>query len=741
MLQRLFALFVLSTLFILTACNSMPIIDSFEVVTVTPPPTLPPPATDIPEKAEATALAFYRAWELGDYATMYSLLTPRLQALIDSETFRQQYTVAQQEARVLNVNAQPLAIVQEGNSAELDIRVIWETAVVGNIAREHTVNLLYEGGRWGIDWTEGLVLPELEGGHQLRLIIETPARADILDRSGETNIAFQGEQLELGVIPLRLEDEVGFLNAMSQLLGESTDMLRAKYANSPADWYTPLGLVSPQAINDNYDLVGPYLGAGLEAEGRTGRIYSPEAIAPHVVGYTGPIDPAIYDDYWAQGYNRDERVGVAGVEAAAEPFLRGTPGGQLLLVDQAGTTLDTVAQTEAIPARNVYTTFDYDFQMKVQKILSDAVKSHPVANFGSIVVLDVNTGAVRAMASYPSYDPGFFAEIRDPNASLDNLFNDPARPLLNRAAQGEYPSGSTFKIVTTAAALESGAYQRDSNYNCIGVWDGLGVNNRKYDWLEGGHGTVELHQGLTRSCNPWMYEIGFVLDSSDPFLLPNLAREFGLGARTGIGIAEGTGIIPDPEWKINNLGEGWVAGDAVNMAIGQGFLLATPLQITNMSAAVANGGTVYQPYLIDRAAAVRGVPETITQPIVARELSVSDAHIATLQQAMDDVTDGPFGTASGTLLTFEVPTAGKTGTAEVPDPNAETHAWFTGYAPSRPQTLENGRTLSSPEIAVTVMIENAGEGSGVAVPIWRQVIEAYYDLEITPVWWNQNATQ
>lgn len=717
----------------LSGCDTLGIRDAYEVVTLTPALTPLPSPTSPSSGAEAIGLTFLKAWEEQDLAGMYSLLAPRSQALVGQEAFIERYQEAQRTARVTAVEGQPLAVRYAGATAEMEARITWQTAVVGSIVREQRLNLIFDANRWGIVWDEGLILPELAGGNRLQLVVSAPSRAAIYDR-GNTALAFQGDAVVLGVVPNRLTDEAGFLNAVSAVLGKPPAELQALYANTPADWYIPLGVAPAEVVQANFQLLAPYSNAGLVTEDRRGRQYVGD-IAPHLVGYMGPIPAEQLESYLALGYEAADRVGLAGLEAWGEAYLSGTRGGVLSAVSPSGETVAVIQEAERRRARAIHTTFDATFQIAVQQALAEALQSHPLGQAGAIVVMDVNSGAIRAMATYPTYDGALFDEIR-PNAgdALAQILTDPTQPLFNRAAQGEYPPGSTFKIITMSAGLYSNLFLPDSRYTCTGVWIGLGEALIKYDWLAGGHGNITLQQALTRSCNPYFYQVGFVLDGADPFLLPTVARAYGLGSVTQIlGLSDSSGLIPDPDWKLQNLGEGWSPGDAVNMAIGQGFVLVTPLQMASLTAAVANGGSLYRPTLVERIEEGGGAPEEEIQATLVGRLPLTAEQLAAVQSSMDDVPDGPYGTAVNAMLGVAVDTAGKTGTAQ--NPAEEPHAWFTGYAPTTPFTAPDGRTFTTPEIAITVVVENAGEGSAVAAPIFRRIVELYFGLPTTPFPW------
>lgn len=734
-----FSIFTL-LIWLLSACNMLPIQDSRPAVpdpTVTSAlPTLIPTLTPVWEDAGGVARAFYQAWEGMNYLAMYSFLSPQSQALVDSVAFSDRYTEAMGEAGVTAVHVQPLSLLQEGSEAEFGVRVTWETAVLGPLSRDHTVHLTYQQSRWGIVWHEGLILPELAGGNRLHLELRTPARANIYDRQGLA-LAYQGSLISLGVVPGQIEDEAGLLAVLSQMLGQPPEAIKAIYAPAQPDWYWPIGDVTEEVMQSYATAIQPYVGKGLAPPSpRLTRLYTPEGVAAHVVGYAGTIPAETVTDYQAVGYRGDETVGLAGLELWGEEYLNGERGGQLDVLGPNGEFIATVLTVEPRQSRSLYTTMDRDFQWAVEQALAEAILTHPLAGAGSIVVMDVNTGAIRAMASYPSFNPRIFDAIRpEAAAELNAVLGDGGRPLLNRATQGAYPAGSIFKLITFSAGIASGLYTPDSRYNSTGTWDKLGENFLKYDWRAGGHGYITLRTAIVVSCNSCFYDVGYTLDGFDRYLLPNTARQFGLGQLTGIQIAESPGLIPDPDWKLTNIGEGWATGDSVNMAIGQGFVQVTPLQVVGYMAALANGGTLYQPTLIDHIGAGGGAPEE-TWPTQARgQLPLAPEMWSVVQGALYDVGNDEYsGTAAYQFVGLPIKVAGKTGTAE--DPPRTSHAWFAGYAPAAAYVTGDGRALNQPEIAIVVMIENAGEGSGVAAPIFRRIIELYYGITpLTPFPW------
>ena len=701
--------------------------------TATPAPTnTPAPITEDPA---GYARAFYRAWEMGDYLGMYSLLTPSSQVVVDSASFIRRYEETMRTAAVSNVHAQPLGVLREGNTAEFGVRVTLTSDIVGDLVRDHTAHMAYEGGRWGIVWDEGLILPELAGGNRLTLETRVPSRGNIYDVGGKA-LAYQGSAYELGVIPGRIQDEPGLLAALSKALGLSPEQIKEKYAAALPEWYVPVGVVSEDALPQFALALEPYLDKGLATpKRRPMRLYSDTNSAAHVIGYMGSITPERLAEYQAQGFTGDEMVGIAGLEAWGEDFLNGDRGGILSVVDATGQVISLVGDRAPQPARSIYTTLDLKFQAAVEQALADAIATHPAADFGAIAVLDPRDGAVRALATWPTYDPKAFDPLRpDSEQVVGALLNDPGQPLLNRATQGAYPAGSTFKLVTYGAALASGLYTPDSRYSSTGSWSRLGEEFTKYDWLSSGHGTISLRTALVVSCNSCFYDVGYTIDGTDNTLLPRIAREFGLGQPTGIqGIAEKSGLIPDPEWKLATIGEGWATGDAVNMAIGQGYVQVTPLQMANIAAAIANGGTLYRPTLVDRIGESPTSPEELPEPHVNGVLPLSAEQLAVVRESMWNVTHAGNGTATHRFVDMPVPVAGKTGTAEAPP--GLPHAWFVGYAPAEPYTTPDGRLVETPELAIAVVLEHAGEGSDVAAPLFRRVVELYYGIDPTPFPW------
>jgi penicillin-binding protein 2 len=430
-----------------------------------------------------------------------------------------------------------------------------------------------------------------------------------------------------------------------------------------------------------------------------------------VTGWVGPI-PGEEAEIWIErGYPVDANVGRSGIESWGEELLSRKRGGDLYLVNEDRTEIITLLSSGEPQASNsIYLTLDKDLQLQAQLAIKDFV--------GAVVALERNTGRVLAMASSPGFNPNAANPFNFHNeAQWGGFFADLNTPFINRATQGQYPPGSIFKLITMSAALESGLYTPQSELFCAHEWNGLpGVT--LYDWTFEkelpASGQLNLLQGLMRSCNPFFYDIGLSLYSNDfPTEVADMARAFGVGSPTGIiGLPEESGQIENPD----DAASGETAAAAVQQAIGQHTTTLTPLQAAAYVAAVGNGGTLYQPYVIDRVEDTNGEIIQAFSPEENGTLPISQATLQALRTGMRLVVDDPRGTAFRQLSGFQIPTWGKTGTASAAfgDP----HAWFIGYT--------NAGRPNQPDIAIAVLVENIGDGSEFAAPIWRRVAEGYF---------------
>jgi penicillin-binding protein 2 len=434
----------------------------------------------------------------------------------------------------------------------------------------------------------------------------------------------------------------------------------------------------------------------------------------HLLGYVGEASP---QDLLADPrYRMGDLVGKAGLERGWENQLRGVNGGQQVEVDSVGRRLRVLREVEEVPGDTIKLTIDLDLQEAAVRALGD--------RDGTVIALDPNTGGILAYVTQPTFDPNIFARGVRPD-EWRSLLTDKHRPLTNRAVQGQYPPGSTFKIVVATAALEEGIINPFTRIHCPG---GLQFGNHYFRcWKKGGHGTVNLHEALVQSCDVFFYQVAQRLGID---AIARQARVFGLGLPTGIPIEhERAGTIPDVAWKRQRFKQPWYAGETLSAAIGQGYVTVTPLQMANLIAMVAVGKR-YRPHFVRQVETPDGTIVQTETPEVIATLNVRATTLMQVREGLRDVVNTERGTGKKARLTG-IEAAGKTGTSQVVKMGKERlkstqlpwqhrdHAWFVAYAP-----------VDAPEIAVATLVEHAeGGGGAVAAPIAHDVMETYFRLK------------
>lgn len=705
--------------------------------TPTPLPTPVAKITAAPD-AQGPMQAYLEAFKAEDYATMYQMLTQASRGAISADDFATSYRDALNTMSAGSFDYEILsALVASPFAAQVAFRVVYHTALVGDISRDMTAHLAMEDGQWKLQWGPELILPELAGGNKLAMDYQIPARGNIYDENGNA-IVNQTKAVALGIIPGQMTDRSSgtLITELSNLCGIDPQDIRDKVDVAGLDWYIPIC----EASVDEAERILALNPAGLVATPYEARFYHQE-LASQVVGYTLSIDPAQLEEYQRNGYRGNERVGQGGIEKWAEDYLAGKHGGTLYVVDpNSGQIVTNIASSNPQPADSVYLTIDSNMQYYAQQALTGF--------HGAVVVMERDTGRILAMASSPGFDANVFEPTNYNNSMATELLNDPNQPLVNRAAQGQYPLGSVFKVVTFSAALESGLFLPQSTLDCQYDWNGL-TDQVRHDWtwehcqqrLQEGKscdtsdsrpsGLLTLPQGLMRSCNPWFWQIGLDLFNHDRGNdIANMARSFGFGSPTGIDqIAEAAGQINNPPGLVQ----------AVNQAIGQGDVLVTPLQVASMIAAIGNGGTLYRPQLVEKIQPVDGDPTEIFKPEARGTLPVRSDNLTVLQDALVSVIENPLGTANYRLRGMNIPAAGKTGTAESGSANGKPHAWFAGYTFCYGKTEEYPGCADKPDLAIAVIVENIGEGSDYAAPIFRRMLQVYYlGSPQSLFWWEKS---
>ena len=466
------------------------------------------------------------------------------------------------------------------------------------------------------------------------------------------------------------------------------------------------------------------------------REYEYGNLAAHILGYTGEIDEdKLKSSQYSAGYEGGDQIGLSGVEAYYENILKGTKGKVTYEVDPIGKPRNMIEKIDYIPGNDLYLTIDIDLQKAVEETLADAIlklrqkkPSGSDENYrapgGAVVVLDAKSCEILSMASYPTYDPSVF--IGGISESDWAFLNDPENqyPLNNRAIMG-YPPGSVFKLVTAYAGLSESVINKTRYINCRGIWTGLGDDFPKWCWAKGGHGAMNILSAIQNSCDIYFYEVGYELflkNSNSDELLQKYARLFGFGANTGVDLPyEDTGIIPDKDWKKEYFKEQkdntvWFPGDTVNMAIGQGDLLVTPLQMANAYAILVNRGIKNVPHFGMEVRDENGDVFTKLGEGGSVDLEMNKEYMDLIEQGLKLVVSQ--GTAASRFMQFplkKIPVAGKTGTAEVI--GKQDYGWFVTYAPA-----------GNPEYIIVVMLEQAGGGSSSAAPIAEKIYEYLFNL-------------
>lgn len=589
------------------------------------------------------------------------------------------------------ISAQPRASIRRDRDSD---------RTVGRHFQSVVVMLMVSGLLFGaigtrlaqLQLVDGLLNRQRADNNRIRLVPKRPARGALLDRNGKV---LAGSRLSHSVsiwpIALPRAEWPGVIQRLAAILDIPADKIQARLEQAGYETIESITVVrgiSPIKATAIAEFASDLPGVRLEAEAV--RNYPNGDLAAHVLGYTGEIteEELDADDY--EDYRLGDVIGQMGAEAAFEDQLRGQWGGQQVEVDSAGRVISVLGNKPAVSGKDVRLTLDLEVQALAEEALGDRK--------GAIVAMEPQTGEILAMVSRPTFDPNIFTtKITDEQwVQLQST----SYPFLNRALQG-FPPASTFKIVTTAAGIESGAYAPST---VLPTFPFLRVGGIQFwDWNNAGFGPLGFRGAMAMSSDTFFYQVGRRIGGET---LIQWTRRFGFGSKTGIEIAaeESPGLVPDNAWKEENIGYEWFVGDTINMSIGQGFLQTTPLQVTVMFAIAANGGYKVTPHLL----------KADNQPVEdwREPIGLQPSTITVLQEGLRQVI------SAGTARSLDIPglpaIAGKTGTAEAPP--YENHAWFGAYAPS-----------DDPEILVVAFAEHSGGGGGsVTAPMVKQMLEKYY---------------
>lgn len=554
---------------------------------------------------------------------------------------------------------------------------------------------------WHLQVIRGAEFKRLSAENRLRVDGIPAPRGIIFDRNGiplVKNSAFYSVSLLPGMV------QEADINAIARFLDISPEEILQKIREHPSPLVTiklKEGLTFEETAAIEARL-SDYPGLTIDVEQTRHYLYGD--VGGHLIGYLGRITPRQAKDPAYEAIPPQSFIGQWGVEKLYDRHLRGTPGRRVIEVDALGRQLRILDEEPPQKGDDLYLSMDVNLQKAAEAAFANRA--------GAMAAFKPDTGEVLGLVSRPSFDPNLFSRgigLSD----WERLSKGKRHPLLNRALQSQYPPGSTFKIITAVAGLESGKLDPEETVNCTGR---IKVGRWSFGcWKPGGHGKISLRRALVESCDIYFYKAG---EKTGIDTIAEYARMFGLGNPTGIPLVrEKTGLVPDSEWKRSVLGEPWYLGETYNASIGQGFVLATPVQLARMMSTVVNGGYLYRPALVRLDA----------PPEPSSVVRVSDKTIALIKDALEGVVSDEHGTGWAARSKI-VGIGGKTGTAQVislkkhkelerldmMEERFQDHAWFVAFAPE-----ENA------EIALSVFVEHAGHGGTAAAPIAKKAIEAY----------------
>jgi penicillin-binding protein 2 len=650
---------------------------------------------------------------------MYDLVSSEARLTITAEDFVGRYEAITEEATITDVDFTLKPTASPGGP-EIEYSVIIYTSFFGELQQDNVMTLVEEeipqptpdgGGEagskkeWRVEWKPSLVFAELDDRSLVHFFTRVPRRGGIYD-SKVRELAIDASLPVIGIVKDQIVDPEAVIARLTQVSGVPEAEVRAKVEHTQPSYYfmpvktLPYG-TPPEEVQKYLDLVD----LGVVVRETTQRVYPHGASAAHVVGYMTEVTEEELAELKPKGFQAGDRIGAFGLEGSLDDVLGGERGGVLATITPEGTIARQIAEKPSVPGRDVHLTIDIQVQKKAEAELGERV--------GSIVVVDPRDNAVLALATFPRFDPNAF--IRGLTAEEFNaLSNDPRQPFLNRPLLATYPTGSVFKVVTLAAGVEKGGFSTGSRIHCPPVWTGLGEQFAQKNWQTVDRGFLTPAEGLMASCNPVFFELAKGADEHDEYALPNMARSFGYGQPTGIkGLEEAAGIVPDPKWKEENIGEPWYRGDAVNMGIGQGFVTATPLQIANAYSVIASGAGLRKPLLVRKITELGGV---LSQDFTAEQVNpqpFSQDTLDAIRQGLGLVIHSAGGTSTAQWAGSSVDAAGKSGTAEDIGFGSD-HVFFVAYA-----------NRGEPTALVLAALETGESGSREAAPMVRRILESY----------------
>ena len=656
----------------------------------------------IPPSPDPVAKQYAEAWTKGQYKEMWDLLTDDSRQRVGTEGFidRLPRIAEEMTLRSLEATTGPSTRQKLPNgspdprSATVALDVTFHTARVGDVKRSTTLSLVLVGDKdkavWRIAWSPEAILPALSRGRLVRMTRLDTSRGRIIAREG-TELATFIDGSNIGVVPGQVRSEDGLALSLAPIVGLTPEQIKAKL-HQPwvrADTFVPIRTLSGAQLDGIKAKLSVIEGVATQAT----RVRSyPTGLASQTLGYLAEASDAEAQKRSARGVQAGDLIGKAssGLEDTLDDVLGGTYGWRLSIIEPNGDRAELLGETAAIPGMDVALSLDPALQLAAENALGDRK--------GALVAEDPWSGEILAIASRPTFDLNAFAN--GDTVNIARFSADARKPLFNRATFGQYPTGSSFKPITAAAAMREGVYKWGDRIDCPARWTGYGEQWAQLNHETGNLGLIDLRTALARSCNTFFYELGKRLNDKSPDLLPSTAKSFGLGKATDIDyVLEAEGLVPSPAWKAQRATDKtWNPGDATNLAIGQGFLLATPLQMANYAAALANDGIVWKPRLVlefrDRA----GTPQKKFERAELGHAASVPTDLTQIRDGMRSVVADTDGTVYFPFRGFPVSVAGKSGTAQTPtDPDG----WFIGFA-----------SFEQPSIAFAAVFEEFHETPG-----------------------------
>lgn len=554
---------------------------------------------------------------------------------------------------------------------------------------------------WYIQVVKGEAYERLSTENRIRLVRIPAPRGIIYDRFGEV-LADNRPGFEVVVNLPEVEDREVLTRSLSGILGIEVSRLATRLELFEERPFEPVRVASDIGIARATILEerNPEL-KGVEVQVNPIRNYPHGELMAHLLGYVGQIGPEELERLREEGYRAQDDIGKIGVEEAFDKNLRGEAGGEQLQVDARGLRDKVLSRQEPRPGNDLHLTIDTRAQLILDELMDGFT--------GAAVALDPRNGDIMALVSKPGFDSNLMVRPV-PADYLRELFSNPQSPLLNRALAGEYQPGSPLKLAVAIAALDSGVIKTDTVFECAGIFF-LGRGSFRC-WRDGGHGRLALSEAIKRSCNIYFYQTGLEVGLER---IRKTALALGLGEKTGLGLkGERGGFFPSREWKKKNFQEAWYPGDTVNLSIGQGYILVTPLQMAGFTSIIANRGILYQPRLVSRITSLAGEAVKEFPPRVKRKLEIPDWIWEEIREGMFRVVNEPGGTGTAAAQP-QLTISGKTGTVQLSaSPDHPTNAWFLAFAPSE-----------EPRIALAIILEGGGSGGESAAPLAGEFMKRY----------------